>query len=163
MMRIIDGLYLGNREDARDLARLREQGITHVVNCTAELPNYHDGSFEYLALGLGDPDPAFRDCLADACAFIDAARKEGAVLVHCFAAISRSPSTVLAYLCHHQKWTLEEAARHLSGVVWTDPDLLFIKQLLEQYGGEVSDRNLERLSFVLSGRRWGPDEEYDSP
>jgi hypothetical protein len=163
MIRILDGLYLGNREAARDLGRLESHGVTHVVNCAIELPNYHDGKLKYLALGLHDPDPLFRDRITDACAFIDAARaKEEGVLVHCFAAISRSPSTVLAYLCHKGD-TLEAAARRLGALAWTDPDLLFLKQLAERYGHPVTDGELERLAFILTGRKWEPDEDDDLP
>jgi dual specificity MAP kinase phosphatase len=154
MIRVIEGLYLGNREDARDLGRMETNGITHVVNCADELPNYHDGSLTYLALQLGDPDPSFRDHIDRTCAFIDEARKEGrGVLVHCFAGISRSPSMVLAYLCHLGD-TLEVAARKLGAVAWTDPDLLFIKQLAEHRGEAVTDEEAQRLAFLLTGRKW---------
>lgn len=155
MNRIIEGLFLGNREDARDLARIEAAGVTHVVNCAVELPNYHDGALTYLALRLNDPDPAFRDRIEPACEFIDAARGKGeAVLVHCFAAISRSPSMVLAYLMH-QGDSLDEAAGRLGAIAWTDPDLLFLRQLAEWAGERVTDRDLERLAFTLTGRRWG--------
>jgi hypothetical protein len=157
MMRIIEGLYLGNREDARDLCRMEMNGITHVVNCADELPNYHDGTLTYLSLRLRDPDPTFRDRIVETCAFIDNGRKSGGVLVHCFAAVSRSPSMVLAYLCH-QGESLESAARHLGGIAWTDPDLLFLKQVAEHRGESITDRELARLSYILSGRRWVPDE-----
>src|SRR4051794_3834100 len=139
MNRIIEGLFLGNREDARDLARIEMAGIAHVVNCAIELPNYHEGALTYLALRLHDPDPAFRDRIAPTCALIDAVRAKGeGVLVHCFAAISRSPSMVLAYLCHLGS-SLEQAARKLGAITWTDPDLLFLKQLAEYRGERVTD------------------------
>jgi protein-tyrosine phosphatase len=152
MMRIVEGLYLGNREDARDLGRMEEAGVTHVVNCADELPNYHEGALTYLWLKLRDPDPAFREHIDRTCAFIDAARKEDkGVLVHCFAGISRSPSTVLAYLCHLGDG-VEAAARKLGAIVWTDPDLLFLKQIVEHRGEEATDVRLERLSAILTGR-----------
>lgn len=152
MIRIVEGLYLGNREAARDLRRLREAGITHVVNCSTELPNYHEGCFEYLALDLTDPDPTMHAQIGPACAFIDAARRRrGRVLVHCFAGVSRSPSVVLAYLCHLGD-TLEEAADRLGAVVWTDPDLLFLRQVAEHFGEETDSERLLRLSCTLLGR-----------
>jgi protein-tyrosine phosphatase len=161
MRRVIDGLYLGNREDARDLAGLEAVGVTHVVNCAEELPDYHEGTLTYLGLNLRDPDPAVRDHIDRTCAFIDAARKEGkAVLVHCFAAISRAPSTVLAYLCHLGD-SVEAAARKLAAVAWTDPDVLFIKQVAEHSGMKVTDRDLERLSLILTGRRLERDTDED--
>src|SRR5437867_1737428 len=128
MIQILEGLYLGNRESARDLRRLEEAGVTHIVNCTVELPNYHEGRFVYLAMKLLDPDPCFGQRIAEACAFIDDARRQGKVLVHCFASISRSPAVVLGYLCH-QGDPLERAAERLADIVWTSPDRVFLAQL----------------------------------
>jgi hypothetical protein len=158
MIQILEGLYLGNREAARDLRRLREAGITHVVNCADELPNYHDDHLVYLALRLRDPDPNLGRHLARACAFIDQARKDGRVLVHCYAAVSRSPTVVLGYLCHLGH-SLEQAARLLGQTAWTDPDLLFLRQLAEHRGETWADRELERLSYLLQGRPYVEEEE----
>jgi len=151
MKQILPALYLGNRDSAFDLAGLTAVGITHIVNCTIEVPNFHEGRFEYLHLKLYDPDPCFRDHLRRSCEFIDAGRREGGVLVHCFASISRSPSIVLGYLCHlgHQ---LEEAARQLGTIVWTDPDRLFLGQLVEHLGLVRSEEDLRALSCLLHGR-----------
>jgi hypothetical protein len=158
MIEVLDRLYLGNRESARDLKRLRQAGITHVVNCADELPNYHDGQLVYLALRLRDPDPELRRHLAGVCGFIDRARQEGGVLVHCFAAISRSPTVVLAYLCHLGH-SLEQAARLLGAVAWCDPDLLFLRQLAEHHGEIHSEDSLLRLGYLLQGRLRLLDEE----
>ena len=38
MWEILPNLYLGDRADAQNLARLRERGVTHIVNCSRELP-----------------------------------------------------------------------------------------------------------------------------
>jgi hypothetical protein len=153
MIEIVEGLYLGNREAARDLGRLRQAGITHIVNCTCELPNYHEGQFVYLALGLSDPDPELETHFPAVFSFIDEARRGGGrVLVHCFAAISRSPSVVLAYLCHLGD-PLEEAARKLGAVVWCDPDVLHLEQLARHLGLGYAEPELLRLSYVLQGRK----------
>jgi hypothetical protein len=151
MIEILEGLYLGNREAARDLKRLTEAGITHVVNCADELPNYHEGQLVYLALGLRDPDPNLGGHLARVCGFIDQGRKKGRVLVHCFAAISRSPAVVLGYLCH-LGFSLEQAARWLGQAAWTDPDLIFLRQLAEHHGAVLGSVELERLAALLQGR-----------
>jgi hypothetical protein len=73
------------------------------------------------------------------------------VLVHCFAAVSRSPAIVLTYLCH-QGATLEDAARQLGAIVWTNPDWLFLRQLARHLGEEVGERELQRWSTILLGR-----------
>ena len=125
-----DSLFLGDVDDAADLDPLKQQGITHIVNCARELTCYFPNDFEYLALGLKDPDPAFIDCVDSACRFIDVGRQAGNVLVHCIAAASRSPSVVLAYFCH-LGYSLEAAIELLDGHVLTNPDPLFMEQLLE--------------------------------
>ncbi len=152
MMQIMENLYLGNREHALDLHRLRATGITHIVNCAHELPNYHEGVFHYHAMRMTDPDPAFHERIGAACGFIDEGRATGKVLVHCFAAVSRSPSTILAYLCHRGD-TLEGAARRLASVAWTYPDVTFLKQLARFQALEYEIEQYELLGDILVGRR----------
>ena len=36
--------YVGNQTAASNLPLLQKHGITHVVNCTDNMPNYHEGS-----------------------------------------------------------------------------------------------------------------------
>ena len=151
MIQILDNLYLGNRESARDLRRLKQEGITHIVNCASELPNYHAGEFIYLAMKLLDPDPEFHRHIVDVCTFIDDARKKGKVLVHCFASISRSPSVVLSYLCHLGD-PLETAAARIAKIVWTSPDRLFLRQLAEHLGEDWTEERLREVEYTLQGR-----------
>lgn len=66
------------------------------------------------------------------CKAIDETRAAGkAVLVHCVAGMSRSPTLVAAYLMWHYKWTAAQALAHLkerrSAV---DPNEGFRRQLL---------------------------------
>jgi hypothetical protein len=151
MIEIIDNLYLGNRESARDLRRLREAGITHIVNCASELPNYHESEFVYLQLMLLDPDPEYHRHIEPVCAFLDDAREKGKVLVHCFASISRSPAVVLAYLCHLGE-PLDRAAAWLAKLVWTAPDRIFLEQLVEHLGEEWTEERLREVEYTLQGR-----------
>jgi predicted protein tyrosine phosphatase len=151
MIQIVEGLFLGDREAACNRARLERAGITHIVNCADELPCYHEEAFTYLALRLHDPDPYLHRRLAEACAFIDAGRRQGKVLVHCFAAVSRSPAVVLAYLCH-QGEPLPQAARRLAALILTNPDPIFLRQLAEHFGADGAEEELERLEMILLGR-----------
>ncbi|MBY0232294.1 MAG: dual specificity protein phosphatase family protein [Gemmataceae bacterium] len=151
MIPIIERLWLGNRESARDLGRLKALGITHVVNCADELPDYHPNDLRYLSLKLTDPDPLFHRHLERIGPFIDEGRKAGGVLVHCFAGVSRSPSVLLFYLCHLGE-PLPAAADKLAKAVWTNPDLLFLKQIAEHLEHPCDAAALDRLSRVLCGR-----------
>jgi protein-tyrosine phosphatase len=152
MLAIIDRLYLGNREMAKDNRRLRENGVTHIVNCAEELPNYHPREFKYLSLKLKDPDPGLATALGDAIRFIDEGRAGGGALVHCFAGVSRSPAVILAYLCHHHAEPLESAARRLAHVIWTNPDLLFLSQVAAYFGQPITPEEAEAISRILTGR-----------
>ncbi|MBM3212252.1 dual specificity protein phosphatase family protein [Candidatus Poribacteria bacterium] len=129
MWLILDSLYLGDRRAASNLHLLIEHGITHILNCARELPNYFPSDFEYLALKLHDPDPDFIKVIKPACEFIDRGREEGNVLVHCAAAVSRSPSVILAYFCH-LGYSLDKAWEFLDQIVVTSPDPIFLEQII---------------------------------
>jgi hypothetical protein len=45
---ILSDLFDGDRGDARGCDRLRRHGITHLVNCSKELPCYFEGESKYL-------------------------------------------------------------------------------------------------------------------
>ena len=98
--RILKNLYLGNREDAMDLAVLQRLGIKHVVNATAQLKNFHEGTLSYIKINEKDKEgvdlSVYFDEVTD---FIAAALDSGSgVLVHCVAGASRSVTFVLAYM-----------------------------------------------------------------
>ena len=45
-------LYVGNNTAAQNAADLKRHGVTHVVNCTDNLPLYHEGTFRYLRFNI---------------------------------------------------------------------------------------------------------------
>lgn len=129
---ILPELYLGDELASRDRELLEEYGITHIVNCAYEVPSPFSRTFTYLNLELSDPDYAFHYCIADFCGFIDLGRREGAVLVHCRMGLSRSPATILAYLCYLGS-SLNEAIEILKGGVGRGDDFILPAELfLEQ-------------------------------
>ena len=150
MWKIITGLFLGDREDACDLKQLRQEKITHIVNCAHELPCYFPEEFVYLWSRMKDPDLTFASQIPHACEFINKGRAQGQVLVHCTAAVSRSPAVILAYLCY-QGTTLDQAAQQLSSIVLTGIDEIFLRQLVEYIGTRLSAHDLQHLAFKLLG------------
>jgi dual specificity phosphatase 12 len=134
MWEIARGLYLGDRKDAHDRELLVGLGITHIVNCAAEIPCWHRQDFRYLRLKLTDPDPEFHESIEKFCKFIHRGRKQGNVLVHCAAGVSRSPSVILAYLCSRGK-DLDSALDRLqrrvgeAGNSFILPDASFLEQI----------------------------------
>jgi hypothetical protein len=128
MWQILPDLFLGDRGDALDRLRLRQHGITHIVNCSRELPCHFEDEFTYLWLALDDPDPTFAVRIPCFRAFIDEGRKHGKVMVHCTGAVSRSPAVILAYLTGIDG-SLQRAAERLSRAVPTGIDEDFLYQL----------------------------------
>jgi hypothetical protein len=132
--RIVSRLYLGDRKDARDRDMLAGVGITHIVNCAEEVPCWYRKDFRYFHLKLTDPDPEFHEYIETCSKFIHRGRKAGAVLVHCAAGLSRSPSVILAYLCWRGK-SLEDALEVLRRGVgeanqeFIEPDASFLEQI----------------------------------
>jgi len=111
---ILPFLYLGNERDAANETRLRDLGITHVLNVTAHIPFFAEQD----RLGLtckrlpasDSGQQNLRQYFQTASDFIDEVRMScGRVLVHCQAGVSRSATVTLAYLMYHTKMTLHEA------------------------------------------------------
>ena len=150
MWEVLPDLFLGDRGDARDRDRLRSRGVTHVVNCSRELPCHFEGDFTYLWLWMEDPDPAFCSKVEDFCQFIDAGRRQGKVLVHCTGAVSRSPAVILAYLCRLEG-SLERAAERLSRAVPTGIDESFLRQLARLHGADLAPAEVRALQRRLLG------------
>jgi predicted protein tyrosine phosphatase len=152
MWKIIQGLYLGTKADSENVASLEAAGVTHVVNCAAELPCPFEDTFQYLHLRLKDPDDRLGRRLTKALAFIDRGREGGAVLVHCAGAVSRSPAVILAYLCHAGS-DLDEAADTIREAVRTRPNAVFLRQLRDYFGLKISDDEIMTLAEKLSQSR----------
>ncbi|CAF0802310.1 unnamed protein product [Rotaria sp. Silwood1] len=135
MTEILPHIFVGNALDAQSQERLTQNGITHIVNCTPDLPFYWEKKYEYMRIGaLDSPSQNLRKHFDDFIEFIDNALrvKTNNVLVHCSAGISRSPTLVLAYMMKKNRWTLDEAfdkMRKLRQIV--DPNVSFIIQLRE--------------------------------
>ncbi len=124
-----------------------DHGITHIVNCAKEVPCYVKGTFEYLQLRLEDPDVLFESKIEEMCHFVDKGRRSSNVLVHCTAAVSRSPAMILAYLCHLGD-TLENAVKLMGKIVQTNPDELFLQQIAHHFQIKLTATELEKLHSI---------------
>lgn len=130
---IKDWLYLSGARAIRQ-ARLRELGITCVVNCTAELPTVPLDGVEFVKIHVSDTPASNLEVHLDAIADkIEEVRgRGGRVLVHCVAGVSRSPAFVLAYLIKYLNMSLRQAFFHVRSVrPNVRPNAGFFSQLIE--------------------------------
>ena len=109
--KIWDNLYLGSYLDAQNLALLRKIKITHILTVAAELKPMFPESFTYLHIQANDHKLfqliKYFDSIAE---FIDnAIKNKGIVFVHCKWGISRSPTSIIAYLIKYHKMNPFEA------------------------------------------------------
>ncbi|WFD19210.1 hypothetical protein MCAP1_001433 [Malassezia caprae] len=143
--RILPFLYLGSLRHAMNSRLHQRLGITHVVsvgeNCLADTSPHtlaaarQSGIVDVLEIkNLADDGiDSLRPVLDDVVQYIERARLAGGrVLVHCRVGVSRSASTVIAYVMAHMDWSLMEAylyvrSRRLNVLI--QPHILFLWEL----------------------------------
>ncbi|RHY89760.1 hypothetical protein DYB37_009759 [Aphanomyces astaci] len=121
---VLDYVFLGSRQHAKNREMLESLGITHILNVTptrkvdpvAGVPNFFekDNVFTYRRCALFDNQGEDILTSLDGCiAFIDQAKFHGRIFVHCKAGVSRSASIVLAYLMKANAMPFDEALSFL--------------------------------------------------
>lgn len=136
-------VFVGNNTAAQNLAELQRSGVTHVVNCTDNLPLYHEGQLTYLRFNISFW-PAERDLaafLATLFDFVDdAISKGGSVLVHCLAGAHRAGTSGCLLLMKYGRLNRTDAvltAKKLRSAI--DPIGRF-PQLLQNAEGILASR-----------------------
>ena len=105
-------LYIGGALAANAAHTLRELGITHVLNCTDDLPDAHeDAGFVFGRVKAKDVTAEDLSLhFAAASDFISSAMlaPDASVLVHCFEGKSRSATIVAQYVMETTKTSLRD-------------------------------------------------------
>ncbi|WOH13651.1 hypothetical protein DCAR_0833161 [Daucus carota subsp. sativus] len=133
--RIADHVYLGSDAVAKNREILRQNGITHVLNCVGFVcPEYFKSDLVYKTLWLRDsPTEDITSILYDVFDYFEDVREQGGrVLVHCCQGVSRSTSLVIAYLMWRKGQSFEDAFQFVKaarGVA--NPNMGFACQLLQ--------------------------------
>eukprot|EP01006_Ploeotia_vitrea_P056686 TRINITY_DN68118_c3_g1_i1.p1 TRINITY_DN68118_c3_g1~~TRINITY_DN68118_c3_g1_i1.p1 ORF type:complete len:196 (+),score=7.17 TRINITY_DN68118_c3_g1_i1:27-614(+) len=131
-------LYVGDNVAASEAPCLKKANITNVVNCTSDLPLYHDhdSTYKYFRFQIYEaptrgPPAAVLKFFTPVFEFIDAALERGeSVLVHCLAGAHRAGTTGIAYLMHatgggqEQCTKLAQKRRNVIDPIYTLADLL---------------------------------------
>ena len=103
---IIPGLFVGSAKNAADAGSLSRLNISYIVNCTEDLPNFHEGCEDapsYNRVPLMDVPEASLCGIQDSLEFvvskiIDKLSQKENVLIHCFMGASRSVSVATLVL-----------------------------------------------------------------
>ncbi len=133
--RVAPSVFVAGEAVARDLATLREHGITHVINCNAfVIPNHHENVMTYKTLWLQDsPNEDVTRVLYDCFDFIRAARAAGGnALVHCSQGVSRSVSVAVSFVMWETGASYEDAFAQVKaqrGIA--NPNMGFTCQMLQ--------------------------------
>jgi dual specificity phosphatase 12 len=109
---IIPNLFLGDIMQARNVQHLKENKITHIISVgeTLEEDKYKDFTlFPKIITALDREDENLLQHFDEATEFINEARKQGRVFVHCAAGVSRSASIVIAYVMKTNNLDFEAA------------------------------------------------------
>ncbi|CUG86233.1 dual specificity protein phosphatase, putative [Bodo saltans] len=108
---VVPGVFVGSVRSAQSLDVYAKLGITHVLTMGRGLDALPPPGGKHKVVIVDDlPGACIDFAFEDAVAFIDDAVKSGgAVVVHCFAGMSRSATTVIAYLMMKQGMRLDDA------------------------------------------------------
>jgi predicted protein tyrosine phosphatase len=105
---LIDYIYIGNAEDARNVGLLRNHGIDVIINLT-EIPDpVHDG-LDYFQLNQPDNIPVSPETLDLFFGFLNSLDPTRPVLIHCAAGISRTAAFTTALLVRRYGMSWEVA------------------------------------------------------
>uniref|UniRef100_A0A3P8ZIA2 protein-serine/threonine phosphatase n=1 Tax=Esox lucius TaxID=8010 RepID=A0A3P8ZIA2_ESOLU len=167
--KIFDYLFLGSEWNAANFEELQKNNVGYILNVTREIDNFFPESFSYMNIRVYDVEAT--DLLShwkDTYNFINTARLRGqSVLVHCKMGVSRSASTVVAYVMKHAHWPLEVALAYVKDrrpIV--QPNDGFMKQL-QTYSGILNARSVPFLgtekSFIILKDSLSLDKVFEEP
>ncbi|XP_048201089.1 dual specificity protein phosphatase 19 [Perognathus longimembris pacificus] len=98
-------LLLGSQDAAHDLDILRKYKVTHILNVAYGIENAFLSEFTYKNISIMDlPETDILSYFPECFEFIEQAKmKDGVVLVHCNAGVSRAATIVIGFLMHSEE------------------------------------------------------------
>jgi atypical dual specificity phosphatase len=167
---VLPSLYLGPCSAASSKQFITSNSITDVLSIGANpAQGERVNGVGYYRLSANDSTTfSISTTVSAGCEIIDSVirtKRNGKILVHCSAGISRSPTVVAAYLMKHEGMTLKAALGHIVRVrPQVSPNAGFLKQLkemeMELFGTAVSSldgvdelprREKDRLALFEEG------------
>jgi len=152
---ILPHLYLGSEWNASNFEELKANNIGYVLNVSQEIDNFFPEHFKYLNVRVHDHDNA--DLLKEwekTFRFINEAKANNqGCLVHCKMGISRSASTVLAYLMKENNLLFADALELVkTRRSCINPNDGFRNQLLIYEGILAANKNYKTNLFDSQSR-----------
>ncbi|XP_071945241.1 protein phosphatase Slingshot homolog 1-like isoform X2 [Antedon mediterranea] len=144
---IFDYLYLGSEWNASNYDELEENQIGYILNITKEIDNFFPSTITYHNVREYDIESTYLlKYWDDTYKFIKSAKMAGSkILVHCKMGISRSASSVIAYIMKEYKWPMKRAFDFVKGKrKCIKPNSAFMNQLVEYQG--ILDASNQRLN-----------------
>ncbi|KAM3236501.1 hypothetical protein P3L10_016538 [Capsicum annuum] len=133
--KVAEHVFLGGDAVAKDKDILKQNGITHVLNCVGFVcPEYFKCDFVYRTLWLQDsPSEDITSILYDVFDYFEDVREQhGRVFVHCYQGVSRSTSLVIGYLMWREGQSFDDAFDYVKSARGiADPNIGFACQLLQ--------------------------------
>ncbi|XP_011410132.1 PREDICTED: dual specificity protein phosphatase 6-like [Amphimedon queenslandica] len=156
---VLSFLVLGSEKDARSKLVFDWFNITYVLNVTPTCPNNFEGAgVVYKRIPVSDTGTQkLSNKFTEAFEYIEEIRKKnGVVLIHCMAGISRSVTLTIAYLMAHFGMSMQDAYQFVKDKrPAISPNLNFMGQLVE------FERELQKnpSPTTLDIKLFGPSEE----
>ncbi|CAH2039486.1 unnamed protein product, partial [Iphiclides podalirius] len=131
MNKVLPGLYVGNYRDSKDPVQLDKYKITHILSIHDAARRLHSDKHYLCIMASDSPDQNLTQYFSLCNDFIHAARlRDGNVLIHCLAGMSRSVTVAVAYIMSVTPLTWREALKVVrAGRAVANPNLGFQRQL----------------------------------
>ncbi|XP_060246370.1 dual specificity protein phosphatase 19 [Meriones unguiculatus] len=110
-------LLLGSQDAAHDLELLRKLKVTHILNVAYGVENAFLSEFTYKTISILDvPETNILSYFPECFEFIEQAKlKDGVVLVHCNAGVSRAAAVVIGFLMRSEELAFTTALSLVKG------------------------------------------------
>ncbi|KAM4869963.1 dual specificity protein phosphatase 19 [Urocitellus parryii] len=104
-------LLLGSQDAAHDLDVLKKHKVTHILNVAYGVENAFFNEFTYKSISILDlPETNILSYFPECFEFIEQAKmKDGVVLVHCNAGVSRAAAIVIGFLMNSEEISFTSA------------------------------------------------------